>query len=653
MKNIATIRRWSGIAASIAVLGALAVPRAARAHGPLEFFGGPMRNFVIDLIFWGDFSEKERNDVREYVQQFSAFVNGTSPSIPPGFEAAVHYYGVSGVLPGVYINDPTPIFAPALRGGYRSLSNTDFLYEIEQAQSGAYGYASNIVGGQTIFGPLPVGPNRLAVVMTKGTNILSDGSKGIPIIGTGSSAPAYHSDFNGQIYAPVMVDPGGPGFEDFTINLSHEIVEAMTDPVGQNGWIYNGGFFALHDEAADDCGGDYSMPWIATSGTDISGVTQLTLNGSFGGVNNIPALSCQAFEPMEFAPMTVVLDPTPAGVFEELFFRTPDGRIEELLWTDPTAPVQSFSDWGMPIAGSGGVTAAGKPSAVRGFNVGETRLFTRGSDSAVYMLTVNSGTGQSQWTYIGGALFGDPGAVSWTGWNGAAINLFGIGTDDRLYTDTFLPDATTGWVQVPNSEGVAFVGSPRPISSRPSTIDVFVNGENGDVWRVPYSDPTGWTSAQDIGGVSDGVNTSSVASRSPVSAISVLPGYFTVLGAADQFFAWKEQHGGGPWGGGAPFDSLGDGTGASGTPAIVMWGPERADGFGIDRQNNLNHAVYNGPWTGDPYPLATDAVGDPVAVTRGSPELDVFYRNTGRGITHMHYDGTTWHTEIVWWVTVQ
>jgi len=94
-----TIRRWSFVTALIAALCTLAVPRAADAHGPLDFLGGPMRNFIVDLVFLGDFTDAERADVREYVQQFAGFLDGTSSTIPYGWEAAVHYYGVEGIIP--------------------------------------------------------------------------------------------------------------------------------------------------------------------------------------------------------------------------------------------------------------------------------------------------------------------------------------------------------------------------------------------------------------------------------------------------------------------------------------------------------------------------------------------------------------------------
>jgi len=646
-----TIRRWSFVTALIAALCTLAVPRAADAHGPLDFLGGPMRNFIVDLVFLGDFTDAERADVREYVQQFAGFLDGTSSTIPYGWEAAVHYYGVQGIIPGVFISDPNPVPFPMLRGGWEVPSNTEILTEVDSAANGSFGYTGDIVTGASTFSWLPLAPNHLAIVMTKGTNPVEDGSGGVPIIGSGSG-PAYgfHADNGGNPYAAVMFDGGGLGFEDFMVTLSHEVVEAMTDPIRSNGWVYNAGFFSLHDEAADGCGGDPHMTWTASSGHDISGVTQLTLNGSYGGIHsNIPAASCQAFEPEEFAPMTAVLDLTRAGAVVDLFYRTPDGRIEELYWTSPTAAASGPINWGLPFPGNGAmrlpsVGAAGKPSTVHGLAVEETRLFTRGTDNAVYMLTINSGTGQGQWTPLGGILFGDPSAVLWN--SNTAINVFGLGNNDLLYTYGITSTILGGWALVPNNVGRVFVSSPKAISTSASTIDVFIPGENGDIWRVPYSNASGWSGAQDIGRMGDG-GPHSEASRSPVSAISMTPGQLDVLGAADQYFGWLENRGG-PWGGSAPFIALGDNTGASGTPALVSWGSTRMDSFGIDRSNQLYHAYYSGvTWFGDANPIATDAVGDPVAVTRGPQQLDVFYRNTNGNVTHKRYDGTTWFTEVV------
>ena len=84
----------------------------------------------------------------------------------------------------------------------------------------------------------------------------------------------------------------------------------------------------------------------------------------------------------------------------------------------------------------------------------------------------------------------------------------------------------------------------------------------------------------------------------------------------------------------------------SGSPAIASWGSSRLDAFVIDRQNRLLHAYFNvgsGSWRSDPAnPIANDAVGDPVAVSRSSGKVEVFYRTFVGSLTHGLYNGASW-----------
>ncbi len=81
----------------------------------------------------------------------------------------------------------------------------------------------------------------------------------------------------------------------------------------------------------------------------------------------------------------------------------------------------------------------------------------------------------------------------------------------------------------------------------------------------------------------------------------------------------------------------------SGTPAIASWGPNRLDAFVIDRNNNLMHAWWDGNWHGDwENPFATDAVGDPVVISRNPGQVEVFYRTHSGSLSHFFYNGSSW-----------
>src|SRR5262249_13275988 len=97
--------RWTGILAGF--LGGRAAARPAAANPTLSFRGGPMRDLVIDLVFWGNFTDTERGDIREYVARFSAYVNGAWS--PLGLDPVIRYYGIWAAYQGNWINDTDPI----------------------------------------------------------------------------------------------------------------------------------------------------------------------------------------------------------------------------------------------------------------------------------------------------------------------------------------------------------------------------------------------------------------------------------------------------------------------------------------------------------------------------------------------------------------
>jgi hypothetical protein len=83
-------------------------PNAARAAANLYWQGGGyMKNYVIDVIFYGNnFTVEDQANVHDYVEYFANYMNGQYS--PPGQEPAVHYYGVWGVTPGEMIQDNGP-----------------------------------------------------------------------------------------------------------------------------------------------------------------------------------------------------------------------------------------------------------------------------------------------------------------------------------------------------------------------------------------------------------------------------------------------------------------------------------------------------------------------------------------------------------------
>lgn len=200
--------------------------RAALAAGPLNFQGGPMKNLYVDLIFWGNFSATDRQQVLDNVNQLSYWLNGGSSG--PGLEPAVHYYGVSGITPGTWLQYAIPIAPQYLAGGGVQLDDNVFQPLIGQARAGVFGAAYDFQTND--FDPshianqsgLPFGSNRLALVVTKGTGTYcadaGDSSLGIC---APDPASGYHW-WSDSPYGAVM--------SESLPTLSHEVMEAMTDP---------------------------------------------------------------------------------------------------------------------------------------------------------------------------------------------------------------------------------------------------------------------------------------------------------------------------------------------------------------------------------------------------------------------------------------
>lgn len=617
----------------LVIVAALVVSGVTKAGNALSapkinYKGGAMKNFVVDIIFAGPFTGDEHANVLNTVKNVTDFINGSSLN-PPGFEPAVHFYNVWGAVPGNWV-DAGDLFAGSgvLWGGAGELVNENFADIASNAHQGVYGASSNIVGSaQVLTSVLPAGPNRLAMVITKGTNIYADtdsqnlGSHPEQAIGLHSTSGAPYP------YGAAMYDPGGPGTTGLSTILSEEIMEAMTDPVVGDTWLTDEGFGGFyHHEIADDC-----------SSSSVTGQHDIALNPAYGGVNNIAAGSCRATEPEQYAPIAATVEFTgfapqdnrcaPGFLCVYVTFRRPNGHLGQIEWlaAPSGAPLAHTTpvDLGQPSIGSQGnptpVTARGKPSVVFGYYTGEY-IFVRGSDNALWSL--HEGT----WTWLGGQLFGDPSAVSWNG--GHNINIFALGTDDHIYNYGIQDNSSFTWQAIPNNADKTFSSPPKAFSRSDGIVELFAVDEGGSLQWIPYSTTNGWSAAGNLGGF-NGPN------HSPPGISSWGINRLDIIAGGDASVGHKAYIGGSGW---TSWDGAVIGTSPSGSPAAVSWAENRIDTFLIDRNNGLQHMYYDGAWHPDVgNPMATDAVGDPVVVSRGPGQLDVFYRTAHGSLSHLNF----------------
>lgn len=634
-------------------------PASASANANLYWEGGGyMQNYVIDLILYGNnFTAEDYDNARDYVTYFANYVNGQYN--PAGKEPAVHYYGLWGVIPGETIQDLGP--PPT------EIDESITMAEIQRAEAGGGTFDVALDFNWDILGnALPAGRNRIKIVLVKGVPADSIFQNNCASIVTHpcNNDDGFHGIGNNR-------EPYAVGrFEQLEKIISHEVMEAMTDPDywGHSGWQTNESFLGLkHAEVCDDCNGAYNDPslvWTGHSGSnngdDISGINRVTLDPSYGGMNSVSSDSCALWEPEQYAPIAVTSEVGSNGNLA-LAYRTPAGEIETLYFTqnDPNlATVSGPFDLGQPmpgVPGEGGVTAQGKPAIVnwevRAAGAGQY-VFVRGSDNALWM------NYNGAWQSLGGVFYGDPSVVYW---GGANVNAFVLGTDDRLWTYGVSLGVLQGWNQIPaisgNSGGqapgfpVLFSGPPKAFSKSPSTIDLFAVGEDGELWTIPFASPGGWFTPIGLGTMDASAGLVShawgVPHHTPPSITSWGSSQLDILTTAETDVAHLGSNGSGPnngWYNG--YDSVTGALGSnspSGTPAIVSWGPNRLDAFMIDRSNKLTHAYWDGSWHPAPLnPMATDAVGDPVVISRNSGQIDLFYRTYSGSLTHFFRNGRTW-----------
>jgi hypothetical protein len=620
--------------------------RTALANGPLIFQGGPMKNLYVDLIFWGDFTSDDRQSVLTYVSQLANYLNGAGADL--GLEPAVHYYGVSGIAPGMWQNDPNAIPVSLLAGqGWQPDDNT-FQSIVGPARAGQYGPAydfyTSVPDPNHIVSQsgLPSQNNRLALVITKGTSTYcadaGDTTLGVcaPITQVG-----YHWWNNGLLYGAVM-------FESID-TLSHEVMEAMTDPIPYlntgYGWMTSGDYF-WHDEACDSC----SMY--------VDGISTITVNSPFAA-GNIPAVSCNFEIPERHAPMDATLEYGGNGTQPlVLFYLMRNGDIGSVSWSNAGQPASAPYDYG-PLAS--GVTAVGKPSVVYSIAVGGERLFVRGSDSALWMHYNGS------WTSLGGIVYGDPRAVVASINGSAVVYIAVLGLDDNLYLQWIINNGSpSGWAGIPSLDGTLFAVPPTLISRTANTLDVFAVSEHGDLKQIPWNTSTGWGAPVSLSNNPSVpfVTTPAALARSATS-IEVLGG---TVGPGDHGMdetSWN----GSSWSAVQGYFQMPDNDtnyGFEGTPAIVSAVPGRVDVFAVSRSGELWWYWSGGyPWPSgfvnntygnsqtnlsggrQPLPLVSSGVtGDPIAVSRGSGsgEMEVFYRTATGGLAHITYKNGGWAT---------
>lgn len=603
---------------------AVLVPRSASAvTAPnLYWHGGPIFNMTVNVLFCGIGEDPASVAARDVIMQelytLEGYLDGWPSNTPPGLQPAIRSYGAWGIIAGATVIDATPIplrsSPPPRPGGppaftYMHYDDVQARITYEQQQASA--------GGGTLLPPDD--PSQFTLV------IVPDGISQLDP--QGHYAPGYHSTVgNHGRYAIVgLSDPVG---------VSHEILEAATDPVWPDGWSTDEDLGFTHWEGADDpCGSVPAQYSIAT----------FTSNMAFENYPGYGTDSCQVFVPEQYAPIAVAQTGNEAHVY------TVDGN-GSLHKTYGAYSYQAYQtlDLGWPVPNV--VSAASKPSVIQYYGI--DIVFVRGTDNQLWIW--EGGSWIPMGSPDGQGFYGNPSAVVWNG--GDNINVFMLGRDLKLWSIGYVGAwGTWGWGLV---DGVSvFNGPPVAISRSASTIDVFLSDINLGLTRY-WWDGSVWNGPQRFGKLlSTGPKSSSpIEVVAPPSVASW--GFDNLelfvkgdLGPSAASFV-HTKYNGTTW---SAWDSRSDiAVGNSGSVGTVSWGANRVDAFVIDTGKqtmfhtsrtgsiwaNENHTPFIAPIPGDPYSGAT---GDPVVTSPAPGQLDVYYRDISGNLHQSHYNGGWTH----------
>ncbi|MEA2643991.1 MAG: hypothetical protein QOG08_1017 [Chloroflexota bacterium] len=219
----------------------LAAPTPSAAPA-LTYRGGPLLTSAqIFTLFWGDgWQEPPQSDVMQQVIQFFDYIV-TSPLLDQLGE-----YTVAGSKIGHGANLGATPAAAALG---QSVDDSAIQQFIQQE-----------ISSNTAV-PQPTPNSLYFVFLPPGVSVSLDGSSSC------STFCGYHNDINGQIFYAVMPYPDCPGcsgaltvLDAITSTSSHELCEAITDPIPGKGWYDDS-----NGEIGDICAwqtkklGDYSV----------------------------------------------------------------------------------------------------------------------------------------------------------------------------------------------------------------------------------------------------------------------------------------------------------------------------------------------------------------------------------------------------------
>lgn len=269
-----------------------------------------------------------------------------------------------------------------------------------------------------------------------------------------------------------------------------------------------------------------------------------------------------------------------------------------------------------------------------------TKTVTDGGGSSDFLLETAT-TGQtgapSAWTYsgawtgyphpLGGVTQQTPAVVTWNGQFHAVV----LGTDGKMYTAWYSPttSAWTGWQGFPLSTPT---GSA-PFSSAPAAVvydgqlEIFVRGNNGNIWQAFYNSGSGWHGWSALAGTSS----SSAPAATPYTGngnVDQLHLFYVSANSGKDLMEMVFNQSGGPsnsWT--SPFVAYGTKGPWASAPAVAQYSNTLQIWVVSATDKHLYQYYYSpsvGAWAG-PRLVSNDLVGSAPAVTQFGAQFQVFY----------------------------
>jgi hypothetical protein len=267
---------------------------------------------------------------------------------------------------------------------------------------------------------------------------------------------------------------------------------------------------------------------------------------------------------------------------------------------------------------------------------GENRIdvFALGTDNSMYHIGLSGSAWDAEWGPLGGTFNSPPAAVSW-GEN--RIDVFALGTDNSMYHKAWNGSAWDAeWEQL----GGTFNSPPVAVSWGPHRIDLFALGTDNAMYHKAWDGRAWSTEWEALGGI---FTTQPAAvcwgpNRIDLFAVGIGDAGTPLTLPINQMFhkAWN----------GIAWDAVWESLGGvfNSAPAVVSWGRNRLDVFGL----GTDDAVYHRAWDGSAWqPAGWEPQGGvfnsaPVAVSWGENRIDLFGLGTDNGMYHKAWNGSAW-----------